>query len=96
MNLKGRYTAPDGTISVVAFADTAGARSKVWAAAVVVSGGVPVPEPSPKGSRYVKFAEQDADVADVLHVLGQLGRWIGTTYTKPGRSWNTQSEAGGK
>ncbi len=73
MNLRGRYTAPDGTMSVVAFADTAEARSKAWAAAVMVSGGVPVLEPSPKGSRYVKLAEQDADVADVLRVLGQPG-----------------------
>ena len=73
MNLRGRYTAPDGTMSVLAFADMAEARSKVWAAAVVVSGGVPVPEPSPKGSRYVKLAERDADVADVLRVLGQPG-----------------------
>ena len=36
-----------------------------------MSGGVPVPEPPPKGPRYVKLAEQDADVADVLRVLGQ-------------------------
>lgn len=73
MHLRGRYTAPDGTMSVVAIADTAEGRSKVWVAAVVVSGGVPVPEPPPKGPRYVKLAEQDADVADVLRVLGQPG-----------------------
>ena len=96
VHLRGRYTAPDGTMSVVAIAGTAEARSKAWAAAVVVSGGVPVPEPPPKGPRYVELAEQDADVADVLRVLGQPGGWIGTTSTKPGRSWNTQSEAGGK
>lgn len=96
VHLRGRYSAPDGTMSVVAFADVAEARSKVRAAAVVVSGGGPVPEPPPKGPRYVKLAGQDADVADVLRVLGQPGRWIGTTYTRPGRSWSTQPEAGGK
>ncbi len=96
VNLRGRYTAPDGTMSVVVLAETAEGRSKFGAAAVVVSGGVPVPEPPPKGPRYVKLAEQDADVADVLRVLGQPERWIGTTYTRPGRSWNTHSEAGGK
>jgi hypothetical protein len=73
VHLRGRYSSPDGTMSVVAFADVAEARSKVRAAAVVVSGGVPVPEPPPKGPRYVKLAEQDADVADVLRVLGQPG-----------------------
>jgi len=73
VNLRGRYTAPDGTMSVVAIAGTAEARSRAWAAAVVVSGGVPAPEPPPKGPRYVELAEQDADVADVLRVLGQPG-----------------------
>jgi hypothetical protein len=58
-------------MSVVVLAETAEGRSKFGAAAVVVSGGVPVPEPPPKGPRYVKLAEQDADVADVLRVLGQ-------------------------
>lgn len=72
VHLRGRYTAPDGTTSVVALVDTAEARSKV-SAAVVVSGGIPVPQPPPKGPRYVKLAEQDADVADVLRVLGQPG-----------------------
>ena len=90
MHLRGRYTAPDGTTSVVAIAGTAEARSKVGAAAVL-GNGVPVPE-LPKGPRYVKLAEQDADVADVLRILGQPDRWIGTTYTKPGKSWSTQSE----
>jgi hypothetical protein len=55
-------------MSLVAIAGTAEARSKAWAA-VVVSDAVPVPEPPPKGRRYVKLAEQDTDVADVLHVL---------------------------
>jgi hypothetical protein len=73
VHLRGRYTAPDGTTSVVISADTAEGRSKVRAAAVVLTNGVPVPEPPPKGSRYVKLAEQDADVADVLRVLGQRG-----------------------
>jgi hypothetical protein len=73
VNLRGRYTAPDGSVSVVVAAGTAEVRSKVWAVAVVVSGGVPVPEPPPKGPRYGALAEQDADVADVLRVLGQPG-----------------------
>ena len=59
-------------MSIVALAGTAEARSKAWAAAVV-SGGVPVPEPPPTGPRYVKLAEQDTNVADVLPVLGQPG-----------------------
>jgi hypothetical protein len=71
--LRGRYTAPDGTMSVVVAADVAEARSRAWAVAVTVSGGVPAPEPPPKGPRYVKLADQDADVADVLRVLGQPG-----------------------
>jgi hypothetical protein len=73
VQLKGRYTAPDGTTSVVAIAGTAEARSKAWAAAVVLTGGVPVPQSPPPGPRYVKLAEQDADVAHVLRVLGQPG-----------------------
>jgi len=71
VHLRGRYTAPDGTMSVMVSTDTAEARSRARATAVVVSGGIPVPEPPPKGPRYVKLAEQDADVADVLRVLGQ-------------------------
>jgi hypothetical protein len=71
VHLRGRYTAPDGTTSVVVSAETAEGRSKVSAVAVVVSNGVPVPEPPPKGPRYVKLAEQDPDVADVLRALGQ-------------------------
>jgi hypothetical protein len=72
VHLRGRYTAPDRTMSVVAIGGTAEARSKAWAA-VVMSDGVPVPEPPPKGPRYVKLAGQDEDVADVLRVLGQPG-----------------------
>jgi hypothetical protein len=71
VHLSGRYTAPDGTTSVVVLGATAGARAKVTAAAVVMEGGFPVPEPPPRGPRYVKLAEQDPDVADVLRVLGQ-------------------------
>jgi hypothetical protein len=92
VHLRGRYTAPDGTTSVVVSAETAEGRSKVSAVAVVVSNGVPVPEPPPKGPRYVKLAEQDPDVADVLRALGNRIRWIGMTYTRPGRSWSMQSE----
>jgi hypothetical protein len=73
VHLRRQYTAPDGTMSVVVIAGTAEARSKAWAAAVVVSGGVPVPERPPKGPRHVKLAEQDANIADVLRVLGQPG-----------------------
>jgi hypothetical protein len=73
VHLKGRYTAPDGTTSVVISADTVEARSKVRAIATVLRKGVPVPAPPPKGPRYVKLAEQDPDVADVLRVLGQPG-----------------------
>lgn len=73
VHLRRQYTAPDGTMSVVVIAGTAEARSKARGAAVVVSGGVPVPEPPPKGPRYVKLAEQDANIADVLRVLGQPG-----------------------
>jgi hypothetical protein len=71
VHLIGRYTAPDGTTSVVAIAGTAEARSKATAAATVLSSGVLIPEPPPKGPRYVRLAEQDVDVADVLRVLGQ-------------------------
>jgi hypothetical protein len=71
VKLKGRYTAPDGTTSVVVSADTAEARSKVRVTARVLSDGISVPEPPPKGPRYVNLAAQDVNVADVLRVLGQ-------------------------
>jgi hypothetical protein len=71
VHLKGRYTAPDGTTNVVVIAGTAEARSRAGGAFVARSGGVPVPEPPPKGLRYVRLAEQEAGVADVLRVLGQ-------------------------
>ena len=48
----------------------AAARSKLTVTKVL-SNGAPVPEPPPKGPRYVKLAEQEADVADALRVLGQ-------------------------
>ena len=73
VQLRGRYTAPDGTTSVVVSAEVAEGRSKVTAVATVLSNGVPVPEPPPPGPRYVKLAEQDPNVADVLRVLGQPG-----------------------
>ena len=73
VRLRGRYTAPDGTMSVVILADAAEGRSKVRGVAKVLVNGAPVPEPPPKGPRYVKLAEQDPDVADVLRVLGQPG-----------------------
>jgi hypothetical protein len=71
VNLRDRYTAPDGTMSVLARAGLAEARSRVSATAVV--SGAAVPTPRPKGPRYVALAEQNADVADVLRVLGQPG-----------------------
>ena len=71
VHLSGRYIAPDGTTSVVSIAGTAEGRSKASGAFVVLSNGVPVQEQPPKGPRYVKLAEQDVDVADVLRVLGQ-------------------------
>jgi hypothetical protein len=71
VRLIGRYTAPDGTTSVAIMTDTAEGRSRASAAAVVQSNGVPAPEPPPKGSRYVKLAERDADVAEALRILGQ-------------------------
>ena len=107
VHLRARYTAPDGTTSVVAIAGTAEARSRAWAAAVVVSCGVPVPEPPPKGPRYVKLAEQDADVADVLRVLGPPGSldcydiyksWeivehaVGGWRQAVGRGWGTKAD----
>lgn len=73
VHLRGRYTAPDGTTSVVILADTAEGRSKLTATALVLVNGIPAPQAPPKGPRYVKLAEQDPDVADVLRVLGQPG-----------------------
>jgi len=72
VHLSGRYTAPDGTMNVLAIAGTAESRSRAWGSWAAVRGiGVPAPMPPPKGSRYVRLAEQEADVADVLRVLGQ-------------------------
>jgi hypothetical protein len=70
VRLVGRYTSPDGKVSHVVSADTAEARFSGTATAVV-AGADPVPAPPPKGPRYAKVAEEDADVADVLRILGQ-------------------------
>jgi len=70
VRLRGRYTAPDGTTSVVIFADVAEGRSRAFAGTVLINGVAP-PEPPPKGPRYARLADQDADVADILRVLGQ-------------------------
>lgn len=70
VRLVGRYTTPDGKISHVVSADTAEARFRARASAVVV-GGNPAPLPPPKGPRYARLAEQDTDVAHVLRILGQ-------------------------
>jgi hypothetical protein len=72
VQLRGRYTSPDGTTSVVLLGDTAAMRDKATAGAVVID-GVPAPAPPPKGPRYLKLAQQDPDVADALRVLGQPG-----------------------
>jgi hypothetical protein len=74
VHLRGRYTAPDGTTSVVILGDTAEGRSKLTATATVLVNGAPAPQPPPKGPRYVKLAEQDPNVADALRVLGQPGK----------------------
>lgn len=71
VSLTGRYTTPDGTTSVVIGAATLVGRSKMKAVATVLKNGTPVPEPPPKGPRYMKLAEQEPDVADALRVLGQ-------------------------
>jgi hypothetical protein len=71
IRLTNRYVGPDGTGHVVVSAGVAEARAKVRAVATVTRNGVPVPQPPPKGPRYVKLAAQDPDVADALRVLGQ-------------------------
>ncbi|HEY3954611.1 MAG TPA: hypothetical protein VGM53_14655 [Streptosporangiaceae bacterium] len=70
VRLTGRYTAPDGTTSAVITGLTGEIRLKGKVGTVLVN-GVAVPEPPPKGPRYVKLAEQDPDVADALRILGQ-------------------------
>src|SRR5204863_485957 len=47
VQLRGRYTLPDGTTSVVLLGDTAAMRDKATAGAVVID-GVPAPAPPPK------------------------------------------------
>ncbi|HLN70707.1 MAG TPA: hypothetical protein VK280_25975, partial [Streptosporangiaceae bacterium] len=66
VSLTGRYTAPDGTTSVVIGAAALVVRSKMKATATVLKNGTPVPEPPPRGPRYMKLAEQEPDVADAL------------------------------
>ena len=70
VQLRGRYTSPDGATSVVLAGDTATARDRAVAGAVMID-GVAAPAPPPKGPRYFKLAQQDPDVADALRVLGQ-------------------------
>ena len=71
VHLKGRFTGPDGSVSVLLTTATLEARTRLTATATVLRDGVPVPTPPPKGPRYAKLAEQDPDVADVLRILGQ-------------------------
>jgi hypothetical protein len=71
VSLSGRYTAPDGTTSVVISGATLMGRSKMKAAATVLKNATPVPEPLPKGPRYMKLAEKEPEVADALRILGQ-------------------------
>jgi hypothetical protein len=68
VQLRGRYTSPDGTTSVVLDGDTATVRDRAGA---VMIDGVAAPAPPPKGPRYLKLAQQDPDVADALRILGQ-------------------------
>ena len=70
VHLRGRFTGPDGT-SVVFISGTAEGRSRAKGAFVGPSSSFPIPEPPPKGPRYMKLAEKDPDVADALRVLGQ-------------------------
>lgn len=70
VSLKGRYTTPDGTTNVVTLAGAAEARVRAQAGMILIN-GVPVPQSPPKGPRYMKLAEQDPNVADILRVLGQ-------------------------
>jgi len=72
VHLVGRYTTPDGKTSVVVSGDTAEVRSRARVGTVLID-GVPVPQPPPKGPRYVALAAQHPDVADALRVLGQPG-----------------------
>jgi hypothetical protein len=71
VQLKGRYSSPDGTTSVVLLGDTAAMRDKATVGAVVID-GVPAPAPPSKGPRYVKLAHQDPNVADALRLLTSL------------------------
>jgi hypothetical protein len=70
VRLQGRYTAPDGSTSLVFSGDTAEVRLKAWAGTVMVN-GITAPEPPPRGPLYVKLSGLDPDVADALRVLGQ-------------------------
>ena len=71
VRLTGRYTGPNGETSVVVGTAAIEARGKVVANALI--NRILALEPLPKGPRYAKVAEQDADVADALRVLGQPG-----------------------
>ena len=69
--LTGRYTEPDGSVTIALTTAALTVRPTFKAVGIVTRNGVPVPPPPPRGPRYAKLAEQDSDVADALRVLGQ-------------------------
>jgi hypothetical protein len=68
---QGQYTAPDGRAHVFGKGSIFMRSLGNKAFEPVESAGPAAPESSSKGLRYLRLAEQDADVADVLRVLGQ-------------------------
>jgi hypothetical protein len=70
VQLRGRYTSPDGATSVVLAGDTVTARDRAVAGTVMID-GIAAPAAPPKGPRYFELAQRDPDVADALRVLGQ-------------------------
>ena len=70
VRLQGRYTAPDGGVCIA----PPTARVEIREKATVLKVGVPVLDAPPKGPRYVRLAERDPDVADMLRILGQPER----------------------
>ncbi len=71
VELKGHYTKDDGATIVTGETANQVIRAKQRAVAVVLKDGVPVPQPPPKGYRYLRLAEQDPNIADALRILGQ-------------------------
>jgi hypothetical protein len=68
--LTGSYER-DGGVTIVAATATLVARAHISAAAVVTGpDGTPKPQASPRGPRYLAIAARNADVAEVLTILG--------------------------